>query len=84
MEVLTHMAHGRVCPIAELAYNLTLLDNIDNLSSTEFKVADVGVRSSTCGVVHNLCWLDFCRFFQSILLVIRYFLVKKSSDLKKY
>ena len=48
------------------------------------QVADVGVRSSTCGVVHNLCWLDVCLFFQSIVLVIRNVLVKKSSDSKKY
>ena len=48
------------------------------------QVADVGVRSSTCGVVQNLCWLDVRRFFKSIALVIRNVLVKKSSDLKKY
>ena len=48
------------------------------------QVADVGVRSSTCGVVQNLCWLDVCSFVQPIVLVIRNVLVKKSSDLKKY
>ena len=48
------------------------------------QVAGVGVRSSTCGVVQNLCWLDVHRFVQSIVLVIRNVLVKKSSDLKKY
>ena len=46
--------------------------------------ADVGVRSSTCGVVQDLCWLHVFRFVRSILLVIRNVLVKKSSDLKKY
>ena len=48
------------------------------------EVADVGVRSSTCGVVQNLCWLDVCSFVQPIVLVIRNVLVNKSSDLKKY
>ena len=48
------------------------------------QVADVGVRSSTCGVVQNLCWLEVCRFFHSIVLVMRNVSVKKSSDLKKY
>ena len=46
--------------------------------------ADVGVRSSTCGVVQNLCWLYVCIFVSSIELVIRNVLVKISSDLKKY
>ena len=48
------------------------------------QVADVGVRSSTCGVVQNLCWSEVYSFVQTIVLVIRNVLVKKSSDLKKY